>query len=179
MDGKKILLGRITGAHGIKGEVMIRAYTETPQGLIDYGALDGGDGRRIVVTHARATNKGVIARIAGVEDRTAAEKLKGIDLHVDRSRMPDADEGSYYLVDLIGLAAVDTAGATIGRVTAVENYGAGDILVVALAEGGEVMVPFRDAFVPVVDVKGGRVTIVVPQMVGEPEPKEDGDGESG
>lgn len=173
MADRRVLLGRIVGAHGIKGEVSIRAFTETADGLMAYGALAASDGRSIVITQARATNKGVIARVDGVQDRNAAELLKGLDLYVDRARMPEPDDGAYYHADLIGLEAVDATGAKIGRVSAVENYGAGDILVIAIAGGDHLMVPFRDAFVPEVDVKGGRVVIVPPVMVGEEE-----DGES-
>lgn len=165
---RRILLGRITGAHGIKGEVNIRAHTETPEGLMAYGALTASDGRAITISQVRPTAKGIIARIAGVSDRTTAESLRGLDLFVDRARLPEPEDGAYYLEDLIGLVVVGKDGATIGKVRAVENYGAGDILVVTLDDGGdEVMVPFRDAFVPDVDIKGGRVTIVPPVMVGE------------
>ncbi|HRK17797.1 MAG TPA: ribosome maturation factor RimM [Hyphomicrobiaceae bacterium] len=166
--GRRILLGQITGAHGIKGEVTIRAHTETPEGLMAYGALTASDGRSVTISQVRPTNKGIIARIAGVGDRTTAESLRGLDLFVDRARLPEPEDGAYYLEDLIGLTAVSQDGATIGTVRAVENYGAGDILVVTLVHGGDdVMVPFRDAFVPDVDIKGGRVTIVPPVMVGE------------
>lgn len=169
MTDGKVLLGRIVAAHGIKGEVLIRAYTETADGLTAYGALSTGDGREIAIVAARQSNKGVIARVAGIADRNAAEALRGVDLFVERRKMPEPDDGAYYHTDLIGLRAVDRTGGEIGRVTAVENYGAGDILVVAVDAGGEMMVPFRDAFVPVVDVRGGRVVIVPPEMIEESE----------
>lgn len=168
MAEKKILLGRISSAHGIKGEILIRAFTETAQGLIDYGALDAGNGRTIKVTHAKATNKGVIARVEGVTDRNGAEALKGLDLYVDRARLPEPEGDAYYHEDLIGLEAVDVAGVRIGRVRGVENYGAGDILAVETgARGDELLVPFLDAYVPEVDIKAGRITIIPPVMTGD------------
>lgn len=169
---KRILLGHIASAHGIKGEVMVRTYTETPEGLMAYGPLDGEAGEApLTITAARASAKGTICRIEGIGDRTAAEGLRGRALYVDRSRMPDADAGSYYHTDLIGLTALDAAGAAVGKIAGVENYGAGDLIVIDRGAGTETLVlPFTDRFVPEVDIKAGRVTVNVPDMVGDAEP---------
>jgi 16S rRNA processing protein RimM len=102
----------------------------------------------------------VVASVAGIRDRTAAEALKGVSLYVDRDRLPPPDEGQFYHADLIGLAAVDPAGRPVGQVVAVHNHGAGDILEVRLADGGKTeLVAFTDAFVPEVDLTGRRVVV--------------------
>jgi 16S rRNA processing protein RimM len=165
----RILLGRIAGAHGIRGEVLIHAFTEPAENVAAYGALSDEAGARVFrIESARATARGVVARIAGVADRNAAEALKGVDLYVDRDRLPPAPEGEYYHADLIGLAAVDRNGKHIGEIVAVQNFGAGDLLEIRLigAQHTE-LVPFTDAFVPSVDIAASRVVVVLPTPTDE------------
>jgi 16S rRNA processing protein RimM len=158
--GKRILLGRIAAAHGIRGEVLIKTFTERPEDIAAYGPLDDGAGRTLVIETTRVTQKGVVARIAGVGDRNAAEALKGAALYVNRERLPAPAEGEFYHADLIGLAAVDPEGRPVGEVVAVYNHGAGDLLEVRLAESGRTeLVAFTDTFVPEVDVAGRRVVV--------------------
>ena len=158
--GKRILLGRIAGAHGVRGEVLIKAFTERPEDIGAYGPLDDGAGRTFAIEATRVTHKGVVARIAGIGDRSAAEALKGTALYVDRERLPAPDEGEFYHADLIGLAAVDPEGRPVGEVVAVHNHGAGDLLEVRLAESGRTeLVAFTDAFVPKVDLAARRVVV--------------------
>jgi 16S rRNA processing protein RimM len=158
--GKRILLGRIAGAHGIRGEVLIKTFTGRPEDIGAYGPLDDGAGRTFRIEVVRVTARGVVARIAGVGDRNAAEALKGAALHVDRERLPMPAEGEFYHADLIGLAAVDPEGRPLGEVIAVYNHGAGDLLEVRLAESGKTeLVAFTDAFVPEVDLAGRRVVV--------------------
>src|SRR5262245_1592560 len=107
---RRILLGRIAGAHGVRGEVLIKAFTERPEDIAAYGPLDDGTGRTFRIETARASPKGVVARIAGIADRTAAEALKGAALYVDRDHLPAPAEGEFYHADLIGLTAVDAEG---------------------------------------------------------------------
>lgn len=177
--GKRILLGRIKGAHGIRGEVVIASFAERPEDIGSYGALtDGRGGRRFLLTSVRATAKGVVARIENVRDRTAAEALRGIELWVDRERLPAAPEGEFYHADLIGLAAVAPDGTPIGTVVAVENFGAGDLLEIRLTGSRRSeLVPFSDPFVPDVDVPGGRLVVVMP--VDAPESEEPPRGDDG
>ena len=105
----------------------------------------------------------MVAHVAGVDDRNAAEALRGVELYVDRSRLPAADEGEFYYADLVGLRAEDAAGSVVGKVLAVHNFGAGDLLEIRLAEEPVTeLIPFTDAFVPVVDVAAGRVVVVMP-----------------
>ena len=163
---ERILLGRIAGAHGIRGEVLIRAFTARPEDIAAYGSLDDGGGRTFRIESARATPKGVVARIAGIGDRNAAEALKGAQLYVDRDRLPDLDEGAFYHADLIGLAAVDAEGRPLGEVVGVHNYGAGDLLELCLAASGKTeLVPFTEACVPEVDLATGRAVVVLPAGV--------------
>ena len=130
----------------------IKTFTERPQDVAAYGPLDDGGVRTFTVEAVRATGKGVVARLAGVRDRTAAEALRGTPLYVDRDRLPPPAEGEFYHADLIGLAAVDAEGRTVGEVVGVYNHGAGDILEVRLAESSKTeFVAFTDAFVPEVD----------------------------
>ena len=168
-EGQRILLGRIAAAHGVRGEVLIKTFTERPQDIAAYGPLDDGGGRTFKLKVVRVTPKGgVVAAVAGVGDRNAAEALKGAPLYVDRDRLPAPDEGQFYHADLIGLAAVDPEGRPVGEVVAVHNHGAGDLLEVRLADTGKTeLVAFTDAFVPAVDLAARRVVV---RLTGEDEP---------
>jgi 16S rRNA processing protein RimM len=169
----RILLGRIAGAHGIRGEVIIHAFTEPPENVAAYGPLtDAAGACTFEIASAHATAKGVVARLAGVADRSAAEALKGVELYVARDRLPAAAEDEFYHVDLVGLAAVDRDGNRIGEIVAVQNYGAGDLLEIRLAGARQTeIIPFTDAFVPEVDVKAKRVVVViVPAEAGDAAP---------
>jgi 16S rRNA processing protein RimM len=177
-DSRRILLGRITGVHGVRGDVVIDSYTAEPTDIGAYGPLESEDGTRsFEIKVVRVTPKGaVIARVAGIGDRTEAEKLKATPLYADRARLPPTEEGQYYHADLVGLRVEDAQGRVLGSVIGVANYGAGDLLDVRLeGEKGSELIPFTDAFVPVVDVTGGRVVVNLPETSDdedEPEPDE-------
>jgi len=158
---RRLALGHIAGAHGIRGEVLITSYTETPDGIADYGPLqDEAGGRRFDITVVRVTPKGVIARIAGIADRTAAEALKGTRLYIERAELPEPEPDTYYHADLIGLRADLADGTPLGKIISVQNYGAGDLLEIRRAGRGDtVLVPFTLAVVPAVDIAEGRVVI--------------------
>lgn len=160
----RILLGHIAGAHGIRGEVLIKTYTEAPENVGAYGPLsDEGGTRTFNLKSARATPKGVVARLQGVDDRNAAEALKGIALYIERERLPAAADGEFYHADLIGLAAVDGDGKPLGEIVAVQNYGAGDLLEIRLTGSSKTeLVPFTDAAVPEVDIAARRVVVILP-----------------
>jgi 16S rRNA processing protein RimM len=160
----RLLLGRIAGAHGIRGEVLIHAYTSAPEDIAAYGALfDATAKRSFEIGIVRTTPKGVVARIAGIEDRTAAEALKGVDLYVSRDRLPEAAEGEFYHADLIGLAAADPAGKTIGEIVAVQNYGAGDLIEIRLTGSSKTeLVTVTEAAVPEVDIAARRAVVIMP-----------------
>jgi 16S rRNA processing protein RimM len=170
----RILLGRISGAHGIRGEVVIHAYTVTPESIGAYGPVfDKAGTRSFEVASARATPKGVVARLKGVGDRTAAEALKGVELYVNRDRLPAAAEGEFYHADLIGLAAVAPEGMQIGEIVAVQNFGAGDLLEIRLAASGKIeLVPFTEAVVPEIDIAAGRAVVAMPAAASGDEEEE-------
>jgi 16S rRNA processing protein RimM len=161
------LLGRITGAHGIRGEVALVAFTGEPEAVASYGALTDAEGRHpVTIASVRRVGKRVVATINGVRDRTAAQALAGRDLYIDRSKLPAPEDGAYYHADLIGLAAITADGHPIGRVAHVHNYGAGDILEIEPEGGGATeMIPFTDAVVPMVDLQAGLITIVRPHEI--------------
>jgi 16S rRNA processing protein RimM len=157
-----VLLGRIAGAHGIRGEVLIKSFTAAPEDIGAYGALSTEDGARAFeIASARPTAKGVVARLKGVADRNAAEALRGIDLYVARDRLPPPSDDEFYYADLIGMTAVTADGATFGEIVAVQNFGAGDLIEVRLAGKTKTeLFPFTDTVVPEVDVAARRVTVV-------------------
>lgn len=160
-----ILLGRITGAQGIRGEVVVHSFAATAEDIGAYGPLtDPAGTRSFKLEVVRLTPKGaVIARIAGVDDRNAAEALKGTELYVARDKLPAPGDGEFYHADLIGLAAVAPDGATIGEVVAVQNYGAGDLLEIRLPGAASTeLVPFNDRFVPAVDLAAGKAIVIMP-----------------
>jgi len=160
----RILLGRIAGAHGIRGEVLIKTFTAAPENIGAYGPLSDESGTRMFkVETARATPKGVVARIQDIADRNGAEALKGVMLYIERERLPAAAEGEFYHADLVGLQAVDGGGKAIGEIVAVQNFGAGDLLEIRLAGSSRTeLVPFTDAAVPEVDIAARRIVVVLP-----------------
>jgi 16S rRNA processing protein RimM len=169
---RRVLLGRIGSAHGLKGEFVVHSFAEVPEDIAAYGPLTDAAGQRTFdFAVVRVTDKGVIARVAGVTDRTQAETLKGTELWVERDQLGEAEEGEFYHADLIGLSAVAPGGQPIGQIVAVQNYGAGDLLEIRLVGSRRTeLVAFTDAFVPEVDLAVGRIVVRLP----EAEPNHDG-----
>ena len=169
----RILIGVFGAPHGVRGELRVKAYTGEPMALLDYGPLESEDGsRRFVIEAARPLKDDlIVARLSGVRDRDAAAALTNTKLFVDRSKLPEAEEDEFYLTDLVGLRVEDSSGALLGTVASVPNYGAGDLLEIALPESRRtVHLPFTRAFVPEVDIEGGRVIAAPPQgWADEPE----------
>ncbi len=160
-----VCVGVITGAKGVKGRVRIKSFTEDPAMVAAYGPVsDEAGGRQMRLKVEQVSKVMVTARIAGIDDRNAAEALKGCRLYVDRDRLPPADEDEFYHCDLIGLAAVLPGGETLGPVCAVHNFGAGDVLEIdRIGHKGTVMVPFTRQVVPVIDFKARVVRITPPE----------------
>lgn len=155
-----VLLGVVGAPHGVRGEVRVKSFTADPEALGDYGPLATADGRALAVAAIRPSKTVVIVRFEGVATREAAEALNGVELFVDRSVLPpEEDEDEFYHADLIGLSVVDQAGSTVGRVTAVHDFGAGDILEIARPTGRSVMAPFTRAAVPEIDLAAGRIVV--------------------
>jgi len=161
-----ICVARIGGAHGVRGAVKLRTFTQDPLAVKAYGPLRTKDGaRQFEVTHARQAKDHLVATFKGVTSREEAERLNGIELYVAREKLPDADKGEYYHADLIGLTAVTAADAPLGRVVAIHNFGAGDIIEIAPPTGATMLLPFTNAVVPTVDLANGRVVIELPEEI--------------
>lgn len=172
---KRICLGVIIGASGVQGEVKVKPYTGAPQDVGAYGPVDLVDQSNNVqvgvgIKIVRFAKDAVVARIEGVGDRDAAEALRGLEVYVDRAVLPGEEEDEYYHADLVGLTVEDLAGATLGTVTAVYDFGAGEMLEVNLKAGGVAMLPFTKAAVPQVLIGEGRIIAEPPDGV-LPKPK--------
>jgi 16S rRNA processing protein RimM len=162
----KIRVARIGAAHGIRGEVKLWSFTADPMAVASYGALESEDGaRRFEIASLRPGKNFLVARIAGVADRNAAEALCNIDLFVPRERLPQIEEDdTFYHVDLVGLSIVNEKGAALGTLTAIHNFGAGDLLEIEPIGGGEsLMLPFTDRTVPEIDMTARRMVVVLPK----------------
>jgi 16S rRNA processing protein RimM len=163
---KDVLLAAVIGAHGLKGEVKVKVFTETPEALARYRRLHARDGRVFTLARLKPGKADeATATFAEVVDRHTAEQLKGLELFVARDTLPEPQANEFYHADLIGLAAMDEQDRVIGTISAIHNYGAGDVIEIARGEGDTVMLPFARDFVPVVDLANGRVVIAVPEEV--------------
>ena len=159
MSDKQILLGRILGPHGLKGEVKIKSFTEDPLDVASYGALNVPDGRRFKLERARMQGDIVIAGIKGIDDRNVAETLKGLDLSVTRDDLPETENGEFYQADLVGLPVFDPAGDEVGEVVGFQHFGAGDLIEISRAGGRTSLIPFANGMVPHIDVENGRIVL--------------------
>ena len=182
--GRLILVGRVAGAFGVKGEVRLSAYTADPMALKTYRDLlreDGSPG--LTVLAARPVKDGVICRVAELDSKEAADALRGTRLYVPRDRLPEPDDEEYYLADLIGLLARTDTGEIAGRIKAVHDFGAGDILEIDPGQGRATFLqPFTLAGVPEVNLAAGHVVMVrLPEVNGDAEGGGDGvrDGDVG
>jgi 16S rRNA processing protein RimM len=166
MSSSQICVARIGAAHGVRGAVKLWTFTEDPLAVKRYGPLTTKDGaRQFEVTHAREAKGHLVATLKGIATREDAERLNGVELYVAREKLPATGQDEYYHADLIGLAAVNTANEPLGKVIAIHNFGAGDIIEIAPPNGATVLLPFTNAVVPSVDVAGGRVVIELPQEI--------------
>jgi 16S rRNA processing protein RimM len=158
-----VCVARIGAPHGVRGAVKLWTFTEDPMAVTRYGPLATKDGaRRIEVTHVREAKGHLVATLKGVVTREDAERLNGLELYVAREKLPATEADEYYHADLIGLAAVNAAGAPVGRVIAIHNFGAGDIIEIAPLNGATMLLPFTNAVVPVVDIAAGHVVVELP-----------------
>lgn len=160
MLANPVLMAVIGAAHGIKGELRVKTFTADPKAIGDYGPLYDRTGKAFKLVNLRPQGNVVVARFKGVADRNAAEALNGIELFVDRAALPDTDDDEeFYHADLVGMAVVDESGETIGRVSAVQNYGAGDMLEIKGPALNAVPIPFTKTAVPVVDLSARIIRI--------------------
>jgi 16S rRNA processing protein RimM len=164
----RILVGRIGAPHGVGGEVRLNSFTSVPRAIASYKPLlDVSGTRQFSIAALRPVKDGLfVARIAGINDRDSAKALTNVELYVPRECLPAVEEEEFYLADLIGLAAMTETGEAIGRVVQVVNFGAGDILEISRADGGEtLLLPFTKEVVPCVDLKAGKVIVVLPEEI--------------
>lgn len=166
MPSGLICVARIGAPHGVRGAVKLWPFTADPLAVLDYGPLSTKDGtRRFEVETAREAKGHLVATLKGVTSRDEAERLNGLELFVPRQALPPTETDEYYHADLIGLAAVSTAGELLGRVVAMHNFGAGDIIEIAPPQGPTRLLPFTNAVVPTVDLAAGRVIIEPPAEI--------------
>lgn len=156
-----ILVGVIGAPQGIRGEVRVKPFTEDPAALAEYGVVYDAKGIRYEVLSARPNGNVVVLRLMGVNDRNQAETLRGVELFVDRSSLPDdeLEEDEFFHADLEGLEAFDADGKSWGTVTAVFDFGGGDLLELRQPGGKSVVIPFSLAAVPEIDIKAGRLLV--------------------
>lgn len=173
-ESRRILLGEVGPAHGIRGDVLIKTFTAEPEDIAAYGALEDETGKKsFVVQPIRLSPKGLIARIEGAHDRTAVEKLRGTKLYVARSQLPETAADEFYHSDLIGLRAINPSGEAIGIVLGVHNFGAGDLLEVKFdATQTTEFLPFSNAVAPEISLGNQTITIIVPEVLEEPDEPE-------
>jgi 16S rRNA processing protein RimM len=152
---RRIALAAVAGAHGVKGELRVKLFSDSIESLSRHESVYVGGVERRLLSVKDGGNIAVV-RIEGLADRSAAEALRGSLVEVDRAALPPLEEGEYYHADLIGLSAVDGDGSVVGTVTAVENYGAGDLLEIEDAEGRRSLIPFREG---IADLKGERIVL--------------------
>ncbi|MCL6697638.1 ribosome maturation factor RimM [Sphingomonas sp. NSE70-1] len=153
--GKRVALAAVAGAHGVKGELRLKLFTDSVESLARHSCLHVG-GRELALKDIKDGGKTAIARFEGISDRTAAEALRGQLIEIDRDALPPLEEGEYYHADLVGLSCVDEAGQAHGTVVSVENFGAGDLLDVERPNGKRSLIPFRE---PIARLVGDRVIL--------------------
>ena len=155
-----VFVAQVGAPHGIQGEFKLISHMDDPASVLEHSPLLDAAGKpALTITKAREHKGGLLVFAEQAPDRTAAEKLNGLKLYVDRADLPDTDEDEFYISDLVGLTVTDAAGVTIGKVAHVENFGAGDLLDIKPLEGPSFYVPFTLAFVPEVHIKEGRVIV--------------------
>ncbi|MDJ0824680.1 MAG: ribosome maturation factor RimM [Rhodobacter sp.] len=170
----RVCVGAIAGAFGVRGEVRLKSFCSEPAAIADYTPLTNEDGSRSFdLTLSRPVKNGFAARIAGISSKEAADALRGTRLYADRNRLPDLPDDEFYHADLIGLTVLDTGGTELGRVKAVLDYGAGDLLEIAgLALPEPVLLPFTKDAVPTVDLAAGRIIADPPDgLIPDAKPK--------
>lgn len=167
-----VCVGVVATANGLRGAFKLRCFTERPEDVAAYGPVYDKNGERLFeLTVIGPTKGGVVAKAGGIDDRDAALALRGIELFVPRSALPEPEADEFYYQDLEGLAAFDTQGRRIGLVRQVANYGAGDLIEIAGDDGRTLILPFDKATVPVIDLEQGRLVIEPRnEVVAEPAP---------
>ncbi|MBZ0146519.1 MAG: ribosome maturation factor RimM [Pseudorhodoplanes sp.] len=160
----RVCVAQIGAAHGLKGKVRLRSFTQEPSDFATYGPLETEDGaRKLEVEETRFAKDHFVAKFEGIDDRNAAEALRNVNLYVAREKLPRVDEdGTFYHADLVGLSAVTRDKSALGEVIAVQNFGAGDILEIRRGDGSTLLLPFTETAVPEIDLAGGTIVVDPP-----------------
>ncbi|MEP3045331.1 MAG: ribosome maturation factor RimM [Roseibium sp.] len=176
-ETSKVLMATIGAAHGIRGEVRVKPYGDDPLSFTDYGVLTTKDGKRsFEVASARVKKTVVITKFVEIKDRNQAEELNGLDLYIDRDELPEPEDDEFYYSDLNGLDVLDPSGEALGKIVAVQDFGAGDLLEIRPKRGKTYYVPFTREFVPDIKLDKGCVTLDLPEdylSEDKPDPSED------
>lgn len=174
-EKRRVTLAVIGAAHGVRGELRVKCFTEVPLALNAYGPLFADDGRVFTIAKLRPLKDDMlVVTFRGIADRDSASALTGTELFVDRERLPPPEEDEFYHADLIGLDVVDEAGEKLGTIGAVHDFGGGDFLEIRADAGGLCTIPFTKSAVPKVDIAARRVVIDAPQIL-KPEPGDEGE----
>jgi len=169
----RVCVAQIGAPHGVRGEVRLWTFTADPMAVTRYAPLQTEDGKQAFEIEAVRPAKGhLVARLRGIDTREAAERLTNVKLFVPRERLPEIEADEFYHADLVGLRVEDENGSEIGAVIAVHNFGAGDLLEIQPPDGGAMLLPFTETVVPEVDIKGGRLVVVLPEETEAPEEKD-------
>jgi 16S rRNA processing protein RimM len=161
---REVLLAAVMGAQGLQGAVKVKLFTAAPEALSSYGPLHDWRGRKFEITAFRPGKPGeAVISFAGITERGAAEALKGTELFVARAALPATAEEEFYHADLIGLEAQDGESRVLGKVAAIHNYGAGDVVEITRPDGDSVLLAFTRETVPTIDIAGGRIVVAVPE----------------
>jgi 16S rRNA processing protein RimM len=160
---RMVCIAAVAAAHGVRGALKLRTFTEVPENVAAYGPVFDENGNGLFDLELIGPTKGgVLARASGIDSREAAEALKGKRLHVPRSRLPEPDEDEFYHEDLLGLEAVDVDGSPMGKVAAVFDFGGGDLIEIVTTAGEKIDLPFSREVVPEIDLQKGRIVVVPP-----------------
>lgn len=167
-DRARVCLGAVAGAHGVRGALRVKSFTAEPDDIAAYGPVTDEAGSREFTLRIVGKSRGdLVIKVDGINDRDAAEALKGTRFYVARATLPETEADEFYHADLIGLRAEDEGGQTLGTVRAVHDHGAGTLIEIRSKDGVELLVPFTRAAVPVVDIAGGRVVVAPPEEADE------------
>lgn len=162
-DDNLVLMARIGAAHGIRGEVRVKAFGDDPLSFTDYGTLvTRKAGKTFEIERARVQKTVVVTKFVGIDDRNAAEELNGLELFITRDQLPDLEDDEFYHEDLVGMTVTDMSGEPLGKIVTVQDFGAGDLLEVRPRRGATYYLPFTKAFVPEIDLEAGIVKADLP-----------------
>ena len=168
MTSGRVAIGAVTGAHGVKGLFKVKPFTDSPRDIAAYGPVQAGDRSLTLSVHGVTSNGLVIAAASEITDRDGAAALRGTRLEVDRSALPETEADEIYHTDLIGMSVETVDGERLGRIAALHDFGAGEIVEVRPPRGPTVMLPFDATFVPNIDLETRRVTVAPPDGLLDP-----------